>query len=278
MTLLTPPLPCVPPRRWLRWLMAGGAFATIAASAGAAWWFWVARPLPASAPAFVFRDGFEGTAKTEDLFPRDCSRWNAMELQAAGGPSANTVVLTNERAHSGANALKCVATPSDGHTASKADIERHGLRFVKGDEVWFSGWFWLEGAAEPSTLFLWDLESTALRNTPGRRLYLQNGEMIASDLGKWWTAKKFRAKSGAPKFPKDRWVEVKIHLHLSDGNDGRMVVWQDGVKVLDEMGKTLPRSRTVYDRLQVGLTANSGLKQTQTLFVDDVVLSNRPLK
>ena len=82
---------------------------------------------------------------------------------------------------------------------------------------------------------------------------------------------------GAPKFPKDKWVEVKIHLRLSDGADGRMQVWQDGIKVLDEAGKTLPRSRTVYDRMQVGLTANNGHNQAQTLFVDDVVLSNRPL-
>ena len=148
---------------------------------------------------------------------------------------------------------------------------------MKGDDVWFSGWYWLEGKTEGSTVFLWDLESTALRNTPGRRLYLQNGEMVASDLGRWWTMKKFRAMQGAPKFPKDRWVEVKIHLLLSDGEDGRMQVWQDGVKVLDETGKTLPRPRTVYDRMQVGLTANNGRTQPQTLFVDDVVLSNRPL-
>jgi hypothetical protein len=47
--------------------------------------------------------------------------------------------------------------------------------------------------------------------------------------------------------------------------------------VLDEQGKTLPRARTIYDRMQVGVTANVGRSQTQTLFVDDVVLSNRPL-
>ncbi len=187
------------------------------------------------------------------------------------------MAVTTERAHSGRNALKFIAAPSDGKKISAADIEREGLRFVKGDDVWFSGWYWLEGTSEASTVFLWDLESTALRNSPGRRLFLQDGEMVASDLGKWWTSKKFRASNGAPKFPKDRWVEVKIHLHLSDGTDGRMQVWQDGVKVLDEAGKTLPRARTVYDRMQVGVTANTGRTMTQTLFVDDVVLSNRPL-
>lgn len=258
-------------------MVVAGGFATLAASAGAAWFFWIARPLPVASPPFVFRDGFEGAAKTEDLLNGNNQRWQGMESQGGAGPTASSVTLSSERSHSGTTALKCFAGPFDGKKASEADIEREGLRFVKGDDVWFSGWYWLEGNTEGSTVFLWDLESTAMRNTPGRRLYLQNGEMIASDLGKWWTMKKFRAVHGAPKFPKDRWVEVKIHLHLSDGEDGRMQVWQDGVKVLDETGKTLPRSRTVYDRMQVGLTANNGRKQPQTLFVDDVVLSNRPL-
>ena len=280
-TLMTPTTPPSPsPRatpRWVSWLVAGGAFSALAVSAGAAWWFWVARPLPAPAAPFVFRDGFEGSAKTEDLFPADSSRWQGLEIESTTGLASNSVTLTTERVHSGTNALKCVAAPFDGRRASEADIEREGLRFVKGDHVWFSAWFWLEGGTESSSIFLWDLESTSLRNAPGRRLFLQNGEMVASDLGKWWTAKKFRAVGGAPKFPKNQWVEVKIHLRLSDGADGQMQVWQDGVKVLDETGKTLPRARTVYDRMQVGLTASSGRSQTQTLFVDDVVLSNRPL-
>lgn len=276
MTQMHPPKPRTSPR-WLRWLVAGSAFSALAASAGAAWWFLVARPLPASAPPFVFRDGFEGSARIDDLLAQGARRWNSVELQSAAGPESNSVMLSSERAHSGKNALKCVAAPFDGKKISEADIEREGLRFVKGDNVWFSGWYWLEGNTEGSTVFLWDLESTALRNTPGRRLFLQNGEMIASDLGKWWSAKKFRAVVGAPKFPKNKWVEVKIHLRLSDKEDGRMQVWQDGVKVLDEAGKTLPRARTIYDRMQVGLTANACRTQTQTLYVDDVVLSNRPL-
>ena len=253
------------------------AVAALAASAGAAWWLWVARPPPPPSPPFVFRDGFEDPTKTDDLFPGDATQPKKAPQQAPTGSTGNTVAVTTERAHSGRSALKFIAAPFDGRKASEADIEREGLRFVKGDDVWFSAWYWLEGTSEASTVFLWDLESTALRNTPGRRLFLQDGEMVASDLGKWWTSKKFRAATGAPKFPKDRWVEVKIHLYLSDGADGRMQVWQDRVKVLDEAGKTLPRAKTVYDRIQVGVTANTGRTTTQTLFVDDVVLSNRPL-
>lgn len=263
--------------RSLRCLTAVGAFVALAASAGTAWWLWAAPPLPPPSPPFVFRDGFEDPTKTDDLFPGDATPLKNAPHQALAVSPGNTVAVTTERAHSGRHALKFIAAPFDGKKTSEADIEREGLRFVKGDDVWFSAWYWLEGTSEASTVFLWDLESTALRNTPGRRLFLRDGEMVASDLGKWWTAKKFRASEGAPKFPKDRWVEVKIHLYLSDGADGRMQVWQDQIKVLDEAGKTLPRAKTVYDRMQVGVTANTGRTTAQTLFVDDVVLSNRPL-
>ena len=49
-----------------------------------------------------------------------------------------------------------------------------------------------------------------------------------------------------------------------------MEVWQDGVKVIDAFGKTLPTARTIYNRLQIGLTANGNRTHPQTLFVDDI--------
>ena len=190
------------------------------------------------------------------------------------------VALTTEHVHSGTNALKCVAAPNDGRAIPKADIERGRLRFVKGDHVWFGGWFYLVGGADASLAFLWDLETTQLRNSPGRRLFLQQrGESLACDLGKWWTGKTFRQPRGSEvRFPKDRWVGLIVHLVLNEGDDGRMEVWQDGVKVLDATGKTLPTARTIYDRLQVGITANGNRAHTNTLFVDDIVISNRPLE
>ena len=240
--------------------------------------FWEARPYPAPAAAFVFHDGFEDAAKLEDLFPRDFSRWHGRQREGGASAAANNVTLTSERGHSGAHALKCVAAPYDGHTASKADIERGRLHFVKGDNVWFRGWFWLAGGTNADSVFLWDLETTGLRNSPGRRLYLQSGETLTSDLGKWWSGKTFRQKRGAAvKFPKERWVELRVHMLLSEGGDGRMEVWQDGAKVLDATGQTLPTARTIYNRLQVGLTANGNRTHAQTLFVDDVAISNRPL-
>jgi hypothetical protein len=81
------------------------------------WWS------PPSSPfsgKYFFRDGFENAAGFDDLFPRDFSRWHGFQRESAAKPTFNLVALTSEVVHSGTNALKLVAAPYDGHTASKA--------------------------------------------------------------------------------------------------------------------------------------------------------------
>lgn len=86
------------------------------------------------------------------------------------------------------------------------------------------------------------------------------------------------ALPGAPSFHGSAGLSCACHLYLTENDDGRMEVWQDGEKVIAARGQTLPTARTVYDRLQVGLTANSNREQSHTCYVDDVTISNRPLE
>jgi hypothetical protein len=72
-------------------------------------------------------------------------------------------------------------------------------------------------------------------------------------------------------------VRLRVHLFLSEKSDGVMEVWQDDTKVIDAHGQTLPTAKTIYDRLEVGLTANGSTEHAHTLYVDDVSISNRPL-
>jgi hypothetical protein len=224
--------------------------------------------------AFSFSDGFENAATFRDLFPPDRSRWHGRQLM----PDNNAVELTTDVAHSGSHALKCSAVARRGGVTSKADVERAGLHFANGDHVWSECWLLLKGGGTGENVFLWDLETTQKWQSPGRRLYLQSGGVLASDLGKWFRAPTFRQpRDHAVRFPRDRWVQLRVHLFLSDESDGTMEVWQDGAKVIDARGQTLPTAKTVYDRLQVGITANGSTEHAYTLYVDDVVVSNRPL-
>jgi len=78
-------------------------------------------------------------------------------------------------------------------------------------------------------------------------------------------------------FPRNKWVHVKVHFFLSEKADGVAELWLDGKKVIEGKGQTLPFDGVVYDRLEVGISANPK-KTTTVLFVDDVTVSDSPLE
>jgi hypothetical protein len=70
---------------------------------------------------------------------------------------------------------------------------------------------------------------------------------------------------------------VETHAFLSD-EAGRVQIWQDGRKVLDKQGRTLPLADTIYDRFELGITAIAkGSRYEKVLYVDDVVISDSPI-
>ncbi len=48
-----------------------------------------------------------------------------------------------------------------------------------------------------------------------------------------------------------------------------MRVWRDGDLVIEARGRTLPRRDSVYNRLQVGITANGNRFDTNVVYIDD---------
>ncbi|MCK6490228.1 MAG: polysaccharide lyase [Planctomycetes bacterium] len=246
---------------------------------------------PAGKPFFTFADGFEGAVRLRDLFPADLSRWHQITLEPnrsdrkglidgftdpATLAGRNHLVLSPAHPRAGRLALKTCAQPYNGTTASKADVSRTQLAFRKGDTVVSTVWYYIESGADLSDLFIWDLEAESAdpryAGQPGRRLYFQSGEVLASDLGKWLPAPpKFRQKPGeARAFPRDRWVRVDVRMLLSESADGTMEVWQDGALVIAGKGQTLPEAASVYTSLEVGITANGNVRHAHTVFVDEV--------
>lgn len=224
-----------------------------------------------------FEERFEEAVVINDLLKEDLSGWHQIQKNR----DKNIVEITSDRAHSGKKALKTYAIPYDGKTASKAAIQRELFDFKKGDHAWISAWFYLEDSPIAENLFLFDIEApetTVLfmkKTSPGRRIFLGTKEEIVSDLGKWWNKEMFRQPKGKEvPFPKDRWVNVKIHLYLSEDKDGIMEVWQDDIKIIDAKGQILPTADSIYTRVQIGITANGNEEHSQTLYVDDIIISN----
>lgn len=234
------------------------------------WW----KPIPASTgQPFTFADDFERGSETLDLFQQDFSRWHGRQLV----PQQNEVELTTKRAHSGRQALRCLASASADGITSRADIQLERLRFVQGDDVWSQCWLYFGEAGDWNSVFLWDLEASTKWKSPGRRVYIQGENRLASGLGKWFGSNTVRQPL-APRIgvPVNKWFRLRIHLHLSAKKDGRIEVWQDEAKVLDAACQTLPTAQAVYDRWQIGLTAN-GSSRAHVLYVDDIIISNQPI-
>lgn len=231
----------------------------------------------------VFSSGFESPT-LQGLF--SLNSWKLVTLQS---PKANTVpeyVALNKKimeggdfldnridvesknVHSGSYALKFYAvTPKTGEV-SKALVEKNNLCFVNGDDIWFSGWYYVMQGM-PSTLV--DFETRAVELGPGIRLFIRNGK-YASIESKFDDKPQFNQKS--VEFPRNKWVHIKLHIGLSEKADGVVEMWQDGKKIISTTGRTLPTRDTVYNSMEVGITATP---EESTILADDIAVSDQPL-
>ena len=187
----------------------------------------------------------------------------------------NRVEPSSEIVHSGKRSLRCYAVPkSGGMMLTKAFLGTEMLHYMKGDDVWFSGWYYLADGGKPFTIL--DLETTWYNERPGIRLMLLESGYLIVEL-KWFTRAKYRQRKGHElSFPVGRWVNIKTHYRLSEKDDGIIEVWQDNVKIIDARGQTLLLPDTIYNYLEVGITAHTYGQKAATLYIDDIVISDRP--
>lgn len=239
-------------------------------------------------------DGFEHARPVRELLSLETG-WTGFTLQAPRAPTVsdyvrlrqrilqgesgfldNRVELTGDIVHSGQQALKTLSVPpARSMVCAKASLESELLHFVRGDNVWFSGWFYVPAeSAMPFTIM--DLETTWIREHPGIRLMLGAGKHAMFEL-KWGTKRTYRQPPGKEiAFPIAKWVHLQSHLKLSAEPGGIVQLWQDGAQIIDERGQTLPLSDTIYNSLEIGITAHIDPIYSATLYVDDVRIADRP--
>jgi len=243
-----------------------------------------------------FSDDFENARTISDLIGLERG-WTAFTLQSPKTPTVADYVRLRKRvltgkasfldnriepstdvAHGGQSSLKAYSVARSGKmVTAKASIETELLHFVRGDDVWFSGWYYVpaEGGV-PSTIM--DLETTWFKEHPGIRIVVFGQDYLGVEL-KWGTKPTFRQIRGKEvSFPRAQWVHVKFHITLSEQPDGVVELWQNGTKIVDTQGQTLPLAHTIYNSLEVGISAHSFGSQPATLYADDVAISAKPLK
>lgn len=244
----------------------------------------------------TFSDDFENASSVRDLIglqrgwtmftlqsPKmpDLPQYNALRtriMKQEGDYVDNRVEPSTERAHSGRSSLKTVSVErSSSMQTAKASLSTELVHYVKGDDVWFSGWYFVpEGSPLPTTWM--DLESDWMYKSPGIRIMTTGGKFLVFEL-KWADKIVYRQPKGKEiAFPTGKWVHMKSHLKLSEKNDGIIELWQDDVKIVDARGQTLLLPHTIYNSFEVGISAYSEMKGPCTLFVDDVIVSNQPIE
>lgn len=184
-------------------------------------------------------------------------------LEENAGFEENRVEPSEERARTGSQSVRFYsAAKSRSMACSKSSMATDTLHYVKGDDFWFSGWFYIE---KGMPLTIMDLESTWLGQHSGIRILLKDGHPYVElkAFGKpSWGNNDFTV-------PSNQWVHVTAHF-LLDEKDGKLELWIDDQLVVEGAGQTLPLADTVLNGLEVGISAN--LEET-ILFLDDIKVS-----
>ena len=234
-----------------------------------------------------FKSGFEDAATIHDLIGEQPG-WTAFTLQSPKTPTVQDYVdLRNRILKTGAGFLDNIVEPSTakfhgGKAAlrtksvarskdmdcAKASLQTELIHFKKGDDYWYSAWYFIEDHA-PFTLM--DLECTWIEGHAGIRITTSQAG-LGFEL-KFPPKPHFRPTNPTP-IPLGKWFHVVAHVKL-DEKDGLCELWQDGVKVCEGKGQTLPLADTICNSLEVGISAT---EVECTMWVDDVEVSDKELK
>ena len=148
---------------------------------------------------------------------------------------------------------RALVATAPGGVKAKASLMRPIPRVSDGGIICVRQSLWLDDTNDASLLFLCDLEDSTVGNM-GLRLRLRGqpgDQRLAVDLESVGSVTPLATRV----FPRRRWVTVEWQVAL--GNPGRVVLVQDGIRVLDAIAQTSAAPMTGVDRLEVGVTINA---------------------
>jgi hypothetical protein len=238
--------------------------------------------------SYSFSDNFDNYSSIVDLFPIDQSGWTNRQLVEPDGTTAissnsssyfsgsNRITLQSSQYLSIPNALRFDAPDSD-TSVSKACVQLEGFTFGEGAEFWCSFDVYIDTDESIQNLFLADFESTEIEGGPGRRIQIRSDESVMLESKALYSGDNYPQEGSPVTLPKKAWVNIRLHLKLSSGSNGRSRVWQDNSLIIDTTGQNLPPDVQGYDRFQFGITANTS-GTYQIVYIDNVQISSERIE
>jgi hypothetical protein len=169
--------------------------------------------------------------------------------------------LTNERAHSGSYAFTATLTTTDGelHQAMMG-------RNIELREGRYGAWFLLPEAPRADYWVIMKLSNGSA--TDRFDLDIEAREGASAHLRLFEHSNMWITEPASVELPIGRWVHVEMLYRSTPSKDGRLVVLQDGVQVLDSGSRaTASDDRVTF---YCGSTSRSVTPSPFRLFIDDV--------
>lgn len=226
-------------------------------------------------------DDFETVSNVAELIEGETANWKYLQQTR----DQNIISIDQTNPHSGLQCLRFTAEPSiDG--ASKSDIAHNRLLFRASEKVQFTGWYYIEGTADLSYVFLMDLEEdAAIGAGPGIRIALEDSVgYLVLERNKLLEKTLYQEANSKVAFPRDQWVEIRMEVLLAQGDAGTIKIWQNDQLLIDVADTpTLPSDKLTviqgthnfYHNLQVGITANS-FASPCVMYIDDIEIKVIP--
>lgn len=204
-------------------------------------------------------------------------RWTTINTMSPATPSLDDFVDLRKQVLSGKkdfedNRIEAVdgvakftaVAPEEGMATSKAMLEQNRLWFLKGDDLWFRGRYFLKQGV-PFTIV--DFQERGRYQSPGPRITIWDQKYLGYELKSGW---KPRLKQQQVEIPLQQWFEITVHLKLDETN-GQVQIWQDGQLIIDDQVATLPAADSLLGALEVGITATD---MACEVLVDEIKISH----
>ncbi|MCM8533866.1 MAG: polysaccharide lyase [Lentisphaeraceae bacterium] len=180
----------------------------------------------------------------------------------------NRITFEAANVHSGKGAARFSSVaPTAEMVTAKSMLEHNNLWFIKGDDLWFSAWYYLETGV-PFTIV--DFQERGRHMSPGPRICIWDKQYIGVELK---ARSKPKLRQDKVQVPLKKWFELKVHLTLDD-QSGHVRIWQDGQKIIDHKMPTLHSADSILNALEIGITATA---ESTSVLVDDITISHELL-
>jgi hypothetical protein len=222
----------------------------------------------------AFREGFLLGAKMDSIpwstgfENRDCDYQHAGGFCFHTGPASVDYVTT--KAHSGEFSAAFNATGNDTNNAGQVRCVRQG---VLPPEAYYGAWYYIPATATNSALWnLFHIRGTVAATTDGI-VDVSLASAPNGDLNLVLLLFHSAAKTASVVVPIGSWFHIELYLKRANDNTGAVILYQDGVHVLDFTGMSTDADPTGPAQWYVGNLADGLMPPESTLYVDDVTIA-----